>query len=263
MTLVLNSLERIATPLVAVSKAMVAACEFFTVIDMPKSTSGSERLDTMTHDIMFDNVTFAYPSRPHATVLDGLSLCLRSGQNTALVGPSGSGKSTIVGLLERWYSLRDEHATPRTVEATSSSHKKDTESTHENSNGHDEPEKLDEAKPKISGSIVVDGHNLEELDTKWWRSQIGLVQQEPFLFNDTIYANVAHGLIGSQWEDEPAEEKRRMVETACHEAFAHEFISRLPEVTTIIAVQPAIISIPPNILLMCVLSHPGIRNPSR
>lgn len=263
MTLVLNSLERIATPLVAVSKAMVAACEFFTVIDMPKSTSGSERLDTMTHDILFDNVTFAYPSRPNATVLDGLSLCLRSGQNTALVGPSGSGKSTIVGLLERWYSLRDQHATPRAVEATSLSHKKDTEPTRENRIGHDEPEKLNEAKPKVSGSIVVDGHNLEDLDTKWWRSQIGLVQQEPFLFNDTIYANVAHGLIGSQWEDEPAEEKRRLVETACHEAFAHEFISRLPEVNTIIATHPSMISIPPNILLTCVLSLSGIRNPSR
>lgn len=231
MTLVLNSLERIATPLLAVSKAMIAACEFFTVIDMPKAASGSERLDVMSHDIIFDNVTFAYPTRPGATILDSLSLCLRSGQNTALVGPSGSGKSTVVGLLERWYSLGDQHATPRAVEATSFSHKKDTEPTHEGHHDRHEFEQLDEAKPKISGSIVVGGYNLEELDTKWWRSQIGLVQQEPFLFNDTIYENVAHGLIGSQWEDEPAEEKRRLVETACHEAFAHEFISRLPDVS--------------------------------
>lgn len=263
MTIVLNSLERIATPLVAVSKAMVAACEFFTVIDMPKSTSGSERLDAMSHDIIFDNVTFAYPSRPEATVLIGLSLCLRPGQNTALVGPSGSGKSTIVGLLERWYSLADQHAMGRADEATSFSHKKDTEPTHEDNHGRDEPEKLDEAKPKISGSIVVGGYNLEELDTKWWRSQIGLVQQEPFLFNDTIYANVAYGLIGSQWEDEPVEEKRRLVETACHEAFAHEFISRLPEVTITTAAHPSIVLIAPNTLLTCVLSPPGLRYPSR
>lgn len=263
MTIVLNSLERIATPLIAVSKAMVAACEFFTVIDMPKSTSGSEKLDAMSHDIIFDNVNFAYPSRPEATVLDGLSLCLRSGQNTALVGPSGSGKSTIVGLLERWYSLADQHAMPSAVEATSFSHKKDTEPTHEDNHDRDEPEKRDEAKPKVSGSIVVGGYNLEELDTKWWRSQIGLVQQEPFLFNDTIYANVAYGLIGSQWEDEPVEEKRRLVETACHEAFAHEFISRLPEVTMIIAAHPNIVLIPPNTLLTCVLLLPGLRYPSR
>lgn len=263
MTIVLNSLERIATPLIAVSKAMVAACEFFTVIDMPKSTSGSEKLDAMSHDIIFDNVNFAYPSRPEATVLDGLSLCLRSGQNTALVGPSGSGKSTIVGLLERWYSLADQHAMPSAVEATSFSHKKDTEPAHEDNPDRDEPEKRDEAKPKVSGSIVVGGYNLEELDTKWWRSQIGLVQQEPFLFNDTIYANVAYGLIGSQWEDEPVEEKRRLVETACHEAFAHEFISRLPEVTMTIAAYPNIVLIPPNTLLTCVLLLPGLRYPSR
>lgn len=262
MTLVLNSLERIATPLIAVSKAMIAACEFFTVIDMPKSNSGSERLDVMSHDIMFENVTFAYPSRPDATVLDGLSLCIRQGQNTALVGPSGSGKSTIVGLLEKWYSL-DQHATPRAAEATSFSHKKGTEQKNEGNHDSNEPEKLEEAKPKVSGSIVVGGYNLEELDTKWWRSQIGLVQQEPFLFNDTIYANVAHGLIGSQWEDEPAEEQRRLVETACHEAFAHEFISRLPEVTTNFTAHPRIALTATDTLLTHVLSLSGIRYSSR
>lgn len=260
MTLVLNSLERIATPLIAVSKAMIAACEFFTVIDMPKATSGSERLDAMSHDIIFDNVTFAYPSRPDATILDALSLCLRSGQNTALVGPSGSGKSTIVGLLERWYSLEDQHAIPGAVEASSISQKKDTEPTHEDDHESDEPGRLEESKPKVSGSIVVGGYNLEELDTKWWRSQIGLVQQEPFLFNDTIYANVAYGLVGSQWEDEPAEEKRRLVETACHEAFAHEFISRLPEVTT--PPPQGISPVDQDTLLTCVVSRPGLRYPS-
>lgn len=263
MTLVLNSLERIATPLIAVSKAMIAACEFFTVIDMPKSTSGSERLDVMSHNIMFENVTFAYPSRPDATVLDGLSLCIHQGQNTALVGPSGSGKSTIVGLLEKWYSLGDQHATPGAGEATSFSLKKDTEQKHEGNHDRDELEKPDEAKPKVSGSIVVGGYNLEQLDTKRWRSQIGLVQQEPFLFNDTIYANVAYGLVGSQWEDEPVEEKRRLVETACHEAFAHEFISRLPEASTILIAHPIIPPIALNTLLICVLSLPGLRYPSR
>lgn len=261
MTLVLNSLERIATPLIAVSKAMIAACEFFTVIDMPKATSGSERLDSMSHDIIFDNVTFAYPSRPDATILDSLSLCLSSGQNTALVGPSGSGKSTIVGLLERWYSLEDPHAIPGAVEDSSIPHKKDAEHKHEDDHESEEPERLEESKPKVSGSIVVGGYKLEELDTKWWRSQIGLVQQEPFLFNDTIYANVAYGLVGSQWEDEPVEEKQRLVETACHEAFAHEFISRLPEVRNA-PEPPSVFLVDPDTLLRCVFSRTGLRYPS-
>lgn len=246
VTLVLTSLERIVTPLIAVSKAMIAACEFFTVIDMPKSTTGSARLDDTSHDIIFDNVTFAYPSRPDTTILDSLSLCIRSGQNTALVGPSGSGKSTIVGLLERWYSLGDQHGTSHTAEGSSSSHAYVEEPKNEGNIDHDRSKQLDEVKPKGSGAIVIGGYNLEELDTKWWRSQIGLVQQEPFLFNDTIYENVAHGLIGSQWESEPAEEKRRLVESACREAFAHEFIDRLPEVIMNTTNHPGIVTTSPD-----------------
>jgi ABC-type protease/lipase transport system fused ATPase/permease subunit len=63
---------------------------------------------------------------------------------------------------------------------------------------------------------------------EWWRSQVGLVQQEPFLFNDTIANNIEYGLLGSQWENADVETKRKLVEEACKEAFADEFISKLP-----------------------------------
>ncbi len=66
------------------------------------------------------------------------------------------------------------------------------------------------------------------MELRWWRSQIGLVQQEPFIFNDTIFNNVAFGLIGSKWENEDAATKKNLVEEACKEAFAEEFIVRLP-----------------------------------
>jgi ABC-type multidrug transport system fused ATPase/permease subunit len=72
---------------------------------------------------------------------------------------------------------------------------------------------------------------LRDIDLKWWRSQIGLVQQEPFLFNDTIFKNVEYGLIGSEWEHETPTQKMRLVKQACEEAFADEFIIRLPEVS--------------------------------
>jgi ATP-binding cassette subfamily B protein len=48
-------------------------------------------------------VTFAYPSRPEVLVLDRLSLQLRSGMTTAIVGPSGSGKSSLVQLMLGFY----------------------------------------------------------------------------------------------------------------------------------------------------------------
>ncbi|CRK13616.1 hypothetical protein BN1723_010111, partial [Verticillium longisporum] len=116
--MVVISLERIATPLVAVTKAMVAACEFFTVIDAPKPPTGTLKEPDVSadQDIVFDHVTFAYPSRPHVKVLDGLNLRIEKGLNTAIVGPSGSGKSTIVGLIQRWYSLNHQYVIAKTVE---------------------------------------------------------------------------------------------------------------------------------------------------
>lgn len=74
-------------------------------------------------------------------------------------------------------------------------------------------------------------HKLKDIDLKWWRSQIGLVEQEPFLFDDTIFENVSNGLIGTEWEDVALEKKRELVENACRESFADEFIARLPEVS--------------------------------
>ena len=85
------------------------------------------------------------------------------------------------------------------------------------------------------GSIRIGKTELEKTESKWWRSQIGLVQQEPFLFNDTLYRNVAFGLIGSEWEDAEEKTKRLLVEEACKEAFADEFIQRLPQVGSLVA----------------------------
>ena len=78
--------------------------------------------------------------------------------------------------------------------------------------------------------IRVGQHKLQDLDLKWWRSQIGLVEQEPYLFDETIFENVSNGLIGTEWQDVDPEKKLELVEAACKESFADEFISRLPEV---------------------------------
>ena len=94
-----------------------------------------------------------------------------------------------------------------------------------------------------NGSITTGDRSLKDIDLKWWRSQIGLVQQEPFLFNDSIYRNVEHGLVGTQWENAPLETKKDLVKQACAEAFADEFIDRLPEVSrytsTVVSAMPS------------------------
>ncbi|UQC87538.1 multidrug resistance protein 3 [Colletotrichum lupini] len=80
-----------------------------------------------------------------------------------------------------------------------------------------------------SGSIHLDGHDIADLDLRWLRGRIGLVQQEPVLFSDTIYNNVVHGLYGTPKNDLPEPEKRELVRQACIQAFADEFIQELPQ----------------------------------
>ncbi len=223
--MVITSAQNLSVPLLDISKAMVAACELFTVIDTPQQSTGSFKPDSLSEDLLFNNVTFEYPGRPGVTVLDNLSFCIRPGQNTAIVGSSGSGKSTIVGLIERWYCLRDQYRIPGVIKTTPAENPEDQSA----SPSEEEPKPL--LKAALSGSITIGGFSLEDLDLKWWRSQIGLVQQEPFLFNDTIFNNVANGLIGTVWEDATEEQKRKLVREACQEAYAHEFVARLPDVS--------------------------------
>ncbi|KAJ5142531.1 uncharacterized protein N7515_001318 [Penicillium bovifimosum] len=198
--LVVTVLGGIASPLMAITKAISASGAFFSIIDSEKiSTAGLRDQDALcSADIIFRDVTFAYPKRPGVYALNGFNATIKNGKTTALVGPSGSGKSTVVALLERWYELLDESPS----DSTGKLH---------------------------SGEITMDNRRIHELDLKWWRSQIGLVQQEPFLFNDSIHNNVAFGLIGSKWENEPEAVKVGLVVEACREAFADEFITRLPQ----------------------------------
>ena len=55
-----------------------------------------------TH-IEVQNVAFAYESRPHAKVLEGVDVNVKPGQFIAFVGASGCGKSTMISLIERFY----------------------------------------------------------------------------------------------------------------------------------------------------------------
>ena len=71
-----------------------------------------------------------------------------------------------------------------------------------------------------AGAIVIDGYDIRDLPLAFLRSQIGLVQQEPFLFNGTVRENILYG-------DLTAEQAR--LETIARAARAHEFVTELPE----------------------------------
>jgi ATP-binding cassette subfamily B protein len=54
-------------------------------------------------EIAFEDVQFAYPSRPGIPALDHVTLTIRPGETVALVGPSGAGKTSVIQLIQRFY----------------------------------------------------------------------------------------------------------------------------------------------------------------
>ncbi|KAM0270663.1 hypothetical protein ACHAQH_009332 [Verticillium albo-atrum] len=80
-----------------------------------------------------------------------------------------------------------------------------------------------------SGCLKLDGRPIDSLNVGWLRKQVRLVQQEPVLFSGTVFENIANGLAGTGWEDESKEQKLARVQEAAKVAFAHDFISDLPD----------------------------------
>jgi ATP-binding cassette subfamily B (MDR/TAP) protein 1 len=71
------------------------------------------------------------------------------------------------------------------------------------------------------GQVLLDGHDLKEYNVSWLRSQIGVVSQEPVLFNMTIKQNLLMGVSHQVSSEEIIE--------ACKKANCHSFISQLPD----------------------------------
>jgi putative ABC transport system ATP-binding protein len=126
-------------------------------------------------EIQFDNVKFAYPSRPTQKILNGVNLKMSPGESVALVGGSGVGKSSVHALMLRFY----------------------------------DPD---------SGVVSFAGQDLRELKPEKLRSMIGVVTQDPTLFDGTIAENIAYGYSDATRED---------IEQAAKKANCWEFIQEL------------------------------------
>ncbi|KAK4502842.1 hypothetical protein PRZ48_006268 [Zasmidium cellare] len=79
-----------------------------------------------------------------------------------------------------------------------------------------------------SGQILLDGVDISEYNTKWLRSNVRLVQQEPVLFQGTVFENVSKGFVGSQLELS-YDQQMELVQDACRQSNAHDFIMELPD----------------------------------
>ncbi|KAG0045015.1 Multidrug resistance protein 1 [Gryganskiella cystojenkinii] len=90
----------------------------------------------------------------------------------------------------------------------------------------------------LAGSIQLDGHELKDINVRFLRDSIGLVSQEPVLFNGTIKQNITYGVRKEQSIPTMSE-----IEQACKLANAHEFISRLPhKYDTLVGERGALLS---------------------
>ena len=73
----------------------------------------------------------------------------------------------------------------------------------------------------LSGDVMVDGHNIKDYNVQWLRGQIGVVSQEPVLFNMSIRKNLLMGAMRNVTDEE--------IVDACKKANCHTFISQLPK----------------------------------
>uniref|UniRef100_A0A8C3P4M8 ABC-type xenobiotic transporter n=1 Tax=Cyanoderma ruficeps TaxID=181631 RepID=A0A8C3P4M8_9PASS len=74
----------------------------------------------------------------------------------------------------------------------------------------------------LDGEMLFDGKNAKELNIQWLRAQIGIVSQEPILFDFTIAENIAYG-------DNSRQVSFEEIVTAAKEANIHSFIDSLPD----------------------------------
>jgi len=101
-------LLNIAYGLGGIRAGMAAARRLQITLDEPDLAVREQSRDASADDtsatVVFDQVSFGY--RPDVPVIKDVSLTLRPGTVTALVGPSGSGKSTLAALLARFHDVQ-------------------------------------------------------------------------------------------------------------------------------------------------------------
>lgn len=143
----------------------------------------------------FHDVMFAYPTRKTQKIFNKFCLSIPSGKSVALVGSSGSGKSTVMQLVERFYD-------PISYKEVA------------DEKGEFVLEEITEG----NGTVDISNKTYTEQDLRTVRNTMGLVGQQPVLFDMSIFDNIALGKPGATQEE---------VVSAANSANAHNFIGTL------------------------------------
>lgn len=97
-----SPLEQLAYGFSQINRVKAASRRVFSILDMEEEERIAENeINKPAGDVEFRNVSFRY--KEDEPLIEKLNICVRPGQNVAIVGPTGAGKTTIVNLLMRFY----------------------------------------------------------------------------------------------------------------------------------------------------------------
>lgn len=122
----------------------------------PDIQNGSIEAGSIEKFISLEDVNFSYVD--NFPVLNDVSINIKKGSTTAIVGSTGSGKSTLIKLLLRLYDVK-------------------------------------------AGKIKFDDKDIRDLNIHSLRKTIGLVSQDIFLFEGTVFENIAYGNLEASNDD--------------------------------------------------------------
>lgn len=104
---VLGPIGKLISSNQTIQDALIAADRLFQIMDLEREEDESNKIvleREMTGDISFEKVAFRYGSRKQ--VFESLSLNIKKGETTAIIGESGSGKTTLISLIQQLYPIQ-------------------------------------------------------------------------------------------------------------------------------------------------------------
>lgn len=206
-----------------ISSSRDTASQLLRLSNLPKHASHEHtghitQIPITNEPINFNNITFAYPSRPNHPVLRNFSLSIPANKCTAIIGRSGSGKSTLAALLVKLYP---------TVAPAHPYH------SHSHTHSHINPQHTNYSHPIPSstqtnsnpktGTTTISNLPLSQIHTLTLRTKILLVPQSPTIFPTSVAENLTYGLPYTSPLRHPLNLHR-----AARMADIHDFILDLP-----------------------------------